>query len=53
MENNEWERMRVEFSVSAVKTKTLRTSVSPKAWNHHCVTYEQATGTVAVYAAGN
>ncbi len=34
--------MRVEFSINAVKTKSLRAAINPKAWTHHCITYEKA-----------
>lgn len=41
VEHNQWEELRVEFSISAVKTKSLRAKVEPKTWNHHCITYHQ------------
>ena len=52
MENNRWDEFRVEFSISAVKTKSLWTKVAPKAWTHHCLTYEHSIGTVTMFSQG-
>ncbi len=42
LESKEWDEVRVEFSINAVKTKSLRAAINPKAWTHHCITYEKA-----------
>ena len=52
VENNRWDEFRVEFSISAVKTKSLWTKVAPKSWTHHCLTYEHAVGTVTMFGQG-
>ena len=52
MENNRWDEFRVEFSISAVKTKSLWTKVAPKSWTHHCLTYEHGIGTVTMFSQG-
>ena len=52
MENNRWDEFRVEFSISAVKTKSLWTKVAPKSWSHQCLTYEQNIGTVTMFSQG-
>ena len=52
VENNRWDEFRVEFSISAVKTKSLWTKVAPKSWSHHCLTYEHAIGSVTMFSQG-
>ncbi len=49
VENKKWDEFRVEFSLNAVKTKSLRATVNPKSWTHHCLTYKQNDGTVKVF----
>ncbi|CAB4058009.1 unnamed protein product [Lepeophtheirus salmonis] len=46
----DWNTFRVEFSVSNVKTKSLRIKVNPKSWNHQCLTYKD--GKISLFGAG-
>lgn len=52
IENKSWDKLRVEFSISKVKTKTLRSDLKPKTWNHHCFTYSQSSGEVRLFSGG-